>query len=52
MDSFAVVLPSPSYSSMYEAMCEVTSFVLTDNVYIRGVLCVKLTPFFLSAGKK
>jgi hypothetical protein len=44
MDSFVAVLPTPGYSSMYKAICEVTSFVLIDNVYNRGV------PFYLSAG--
>jgi hypothetical protein len=27
MDSFAMVLPSPGYSSMYEAPCELMSCV-------------------------
>jgi hypothetical protein len=31
MDSFAMVLPTPSYSSMYEAICEKNESVLISN---------------------
>jgi hypothetical protein len=37
MDSFAVVLPTPGYSSMYEAKCQLTNCIMSNVVIVEHV---------------